>query len=67
MQPAQIAAQLGVPKDTYQRYETRRLIPHHLIKPFCDLTQEDVHWLVTGERSSSRVLELLETSNSKTG
>ncbi len=46
--PAQMAELLGVPKDTYHRYETRTLLPHHLIPLFCQLTGADVDWLVRG-------------------
>jgi len=46
--PLEMAQLLGVPKDTYHRYETRTLLPHHLIELFCQLTGADLFWLVTG-------------------
>lgn len=46
--PADMATLLGVPKDTYHRYETRTLLPHHLIELFCDLTGTDIPRLITG-------------------
>lgn len=46
--PLEMAQLLGVPKDTYHRYETRTLLPHHLIETFCELTGQELHWLVTG-------------------
>lgn len=45
-----VAHSLGIPKDTYLRYETRTLLPHHLVAAFCQLTGEEVTWLVTGAR-----------------
>ena len=46
--PLEMAQLLGVPKDTYHRYETRTLLPLHLIETFCQLTGQELHWLVTG-------------------
>lgn len=51
--PLEMAQLLGVPKDTYHRYETRTLLPHHLIEPFCQLTGQDLTWLVTGHHERS--------------
>ena len=48
LQPLEMANKLGVPKDTYHRYETRTLLPHHLLEIFCQLTGQDLHWLITG-------------------
>lgn len=48
--PLEMAQLLGIPKDTYHRYETRTLLPHHLILKFCELTGQDLTWLVTGSR-----------------
>lgn len=39
---------LGVARDTYARYETRSLLPHHLVIPVCDLTGHDCYFLLTG-------------------
>jgi len=49
-EPIDVAAKLGIPKDTYLRYESRTLLPHHLVLPFCLYTGADPTWLVTGER-----------------
>lgn len=48
--PLEMAHLLGVPKDTYHRYETRTLLPLHLIETFCHLTGADLHWLITGHQ-----------------
>lgn len=34
--------------DTYKRWETRTLMPHHLIIPFCEITGADPYMLLTG-------------------
>lgn len=49
---AEMARLLEVPKDTYHRYETRTLLPHHLIELFCRLTGTEIEWLITGGRRS---------------
>src|ERR1039457_916561 len=46
--PLEMAHLLDIPKDTYHRYETRTLLPHHLLEPFCQLTGQDLTWLITG-------------------
>lgn len=46
--PAEMCKLLDVPKDTYHRYETRTLLPHHLIELFCQLTGKDIEWMLTG-------------------
>lgn len=48
--PAEMSKLMGVPKDTYHRYETRTLLPHYLIEYFCRLTDKEVEWLITGAR-----------------
>lgn len=48
LNPLEMANLLGVPKDTYHRYETRTLLPHHLLEVFCQLASCDLHWLITG-------------------
>lgn len=35
--------------DTYKRWETRTLMPHHLIIPFCEITGADPYMLLTGQ------------------
>ena|SRR5712675_1581654 len=46
--PLEMAQLLDLPKDTYHRYETRTLLPHHLLETFCKLTGQDLTWLITG-------------------
>src|SRR5689334_1309418 len=52
--PRELADLLGVPKDTYHRYETQVLIPHHLLQQFCTLCGVEIEWLITGHRRSHR-------------
>jgi hypothetical protein len=46
--PPEMAKALGVPRDTYYRYEERTMLPHHLIPRFCELTGVTVDWLMRG-------------------
>jgi hypothetical protein len=46
--PVEVAAELVVSLDTYNRWETRALLPHHLIVPFCRITGADPMELMTG-------------------
>jgi hypothetical protein len=46
--PIEVAAALGVNLDTYNRWETRALLPHHLVMPFCTITGADPVMLLTG-------------------
>ena len=48
LSPAEIAERLKIPKDTYLRYETRTLLPHHLVEAFCVVTGCNLVWLLTG-------------------
>ena len=48
MKQWQVAEALGMPQDRYKQYETRSLLPHHLIGRFCIVTHVDPEWLVTG-------------------
>ena len=50
LSPLETAEKLGIPKDTYHRYETRTLLPHHLRERFCTLMGCDLVWLITGAR-----------------
>jgi hypothetical protein len=52
--PLEMAQLLGVPKDTYHRYETRTLLPHHLLETFCKLTGQDLTWLITGRHQRAQ-------------
>jgi hypothetical protein len=46
--PPEMAAALGVERDTYYRYEKRLMMPHHLIPKFCEITGVTVTWLMEG-------------------
>ncbi len=46
--PVEVAAYLGVSLDTYNRWETRALLPHHLVMPFCTFIGADPVMLLTG-------------------
>lgn len=64
--PEEIADRLGVRMDTYQRWEKRTLIPHHLIIPFCDATHADPYLLLTGSPFQlGRVLPFPKSARSK--
>lgn len=39
----------GMAQDKYKQYETRSLLPHHLIGRFCIICRVDPEWLVTGK------------------
>lgn len=44
----EIADELGVKLNTYQTWETRALLPHQHIVPFCRATGTDIFQLLTG-------------------
>jgi ribosome-binding protein aMBF1 (putative translation factor) len=44
----EMAEALGIPLKNYESYETRTLMPHHLIARFCLLTHISIHYLFTG-------------------
>jgi hypothetical protein len=43
-----MAEALSIPAGTYTRYETRTMMPHHLIPRFCQLTGVNADWLFFG-------------------
>ena len=45
---AEIADDLGVKLNTYQTWETRALLPHQHLIPFCRATGTDIFQLLTG-------------------
>lgn len=45
---AEVAEALDVRKDTYERWESRTLMPHHLLVPFCEAVGGDLWFLLTG-------------------
>lgn len=57
----QIAEALGMPQDKYKQYESRSLLPHHLIGRFCIITHVDPEWLLTGRGEKGlRPIEVVE-------
>jgi transcriptional regulator with XRE-family HTH domain len=50
-----LAVLLGIAQDTYKQYETRSLLPHHLVPKFCLACEVDPVWLfgVTRPRKPS--------------
>lgn len=44
----QMAEALDMPQDRYKQYESRSLLPHHLIGRFCLVTRVAPEWLLTG-------------------
>lgn len=49
---ASIAKTLQISQDVYKQYETRSLLPHRLIGPFCAATRVSESWLITGQDSA---------------
>jgi hypothetical protein len=50
-----MAHALGIQEGTYYRYETRTMLPHHLVPRFCQLTGVNADWLFNGP-SAARAL-----------
>lgn len=49
------AADLGIPANTYAKYENgRSLMPHHLIQPTCDLLGIEIKTLFEFEKKAAR-------------
>jgi hypothetical protein len=46
--PQDMAKVLGIPAGTYTRYETRTMLPHHLVPRFCQITGVTPEWLFFG-------------------
>lgn len=46
----EIAQILGIPRETYAKYELRSPIPHNLLHAFCRATGADLYVLITGRR-----------------
>lgn len=49
LEPEDVAKELRVKRDTYLRWETRGLMPHQFIIPFCTFVGSDPYLLLTGE------------------
>lgn len=43
-----MAAALGISEASYQKYETRSMLPHHLIPKFAEVTGLPLQFLLTG-------------------
>jgi transcriptional regulator with XRE-family HTH domain len=48
----QMGILLGIPGDTYRKYESTNMLPHHLIERFAVAAGCSVTYLVTGEHKS---------------
>ena len=48
MKQWQIAEAMGIAQDKYKQYESRSLLPHHMIGRFCIICRVEPEWLVTG-------------------
>lgn len=48
----EIAKALGISQGTYKQYETRSVLPLHLIERFAIITRVDPWFLITGESRS---------------
>lgn len=56
----ELAERLGMEQDKYKQYETRSLLPHHLIPQFCLACRVDMDWLLTGlGRKPIKALEVV--------
>lgn len=49
----EMATLLGLSQGTYKQYETRSLLPHRLIVPFCIATGVELAWLFTGKSETN--------------
>lgn len=54
-EPGIMAEALGIPPGTYTRYETRTMMPHHLIPRFCQLTGVSTDWLFYGPTAARAI------------
>ena len=55
----EIAEALGMTQDKYKQYETRSLLPHHLIGRFCVICHINPEWLITGR--GTKAIQPLKT------
>lgn len=44
----EFSKKLDIARDTYAQYESRSLLPHHLIFKVCELTGHDCLFILTG-------------------
>lgn len=52
------ATALGLEQDTYKQYESRSLMPHHMIPRFTAICGVSMDWLLTGKGAGPAVLPL---------
>jgi DNA-binding XRE family transcriptional regulator len=50
------ATAIGLAQDTYKQYETRSLMPHHLIPRFCAICGVSTEWLISGKGAGPAVM-----------
>lgn len=53
--PPVMAEAMGIDKGTYYRYETRLMMPHHLIPLFCEITGVTADWLIKGPSAARAI------------
>ena len=62
---ADFAAKLGLPRDTYAKYETRSLLPHDLIGEVARLTSRSPLFILTGADDTKEPPPAIEPSVSE--
>lgn len=58
----EVARGLQISVNRYSKYESRTMLPLHLLEPFCIVTQQDVYWLLTGKKRPAIVVERQATT-----
>ena len=53
--PQGMAKVLGIPAGTYTRYETRTMLPHHLVPRVCQITGVSTEWLFYGPTAARAI------------
>ncbi len=52
-QPEDVASQIGVPVDTWRRYERRTLLPHHHLPTICALFRVNVDYFYRQDQAAA--------------
>lgn len=47
---AEMGTAIGIPPDTYRKYETRTVLPIHLLERFSLVVGRDIEFIVTGRQ-----------------
>lgn len=55
LKQSEVAEALNIPLERYKKYEQRSQMPLYLIGPFCELTGEDLAYLLTGKRQGPSI------------